>query len=66
MWNSPESRLDVTIPLWVIGSDLTSPVNPTHFGICFKDWEDSNQGVQYSGIQYPMHEYQKRMLEMGL
>ncbi len=66
MWNSPESRLEVTIPLWVIGSDLTSPVNPTHFGICYQDWEDSSQGIQFSGIQYPVHEYQKRMFEMGI
>jgi hypothetical protein len=66
MWNSPESRLEVTTPVWVIGSDLTSPVNPTHFGICFQDWENSSQGVQFSGIQYPAHVYQKRMLEMGM
>ena len=66
MWNSPESELAETVPLWVIGSDLISPVNPTHFGICFQDWEDSSEGVQFSGIQYPVHEYEKRFLEMDL
>ena len=64
MWNSLESGLEVNVPLWVVGSNLISPVNPTHFGILFQGWEDSKDGIQFSGVQYPPHVYQTRLAEM--
>jgi hypothetical protein len=57
MWNSPRADGQAHVPLWIVGANLVSPANPTHFGICYQE-----DGLP-SSIVYPDRVYEMRRRE---